>query len=292
MRADALERDHGRPHGLLVDAPAVAGLGNVASARPSASRNGASRSDAGKSSCASCSARPAYWRIWRASIPETSSKNQPQLVYMSMRVPLHLEELQGARSALPRRSVPARVPREESVDALGRAVEDHVDVVVARLPGVGEQAPPRRSSKSGASASRSQSSASRSGARQAWFQPGCAPVWQPQSLRQRSTPCAQLQEVLSRDLDLVRRADASRGTRRSWSGARARARLDRVERVGERHVAVAVVVAVGLAVGGDVDELRPAPRRRRRRPARRPAKLARRERAAARRRPPREIGPS
>ena len=32
--------------------------------------------------------------------------------------------------------------------------------------------------------------------------------------------------------------------------------VDVVERVGEGHVAVAVMVAVGLAVGGDVDELR------------------------------------
>ena len=31
---------------------------------------------------------------------------------------------------------------------------------------------------------------------------------------------------------------------------------ERVERVGERHVAVPVVVAVGLAVGRDVHELR------------------------------------
>src|SRR5579875_4189620 len=34
-------------------------------------------------------------------------------------------------------------------------------------------------------------------------------------------------------------------------------RLDEVEGVGERHVAVPVVVTVGLPVGGDVDELRP-----------------------------------
>ena len=46
--------------------------------------------------------------------------------------------------------------------------------------------------------SRSQSSASRSGARHSWFQPGRPPELQPQLLRQRSTPWTQLQEVFSK----------------------------------------------------------------------------------------------
>src|ERR1700730_2753246 len=51
-------------------------------------------------------------------------------------------------------------------------------------------------SYSGATVSRNQSKACRSGALHCWFQPEWPPELQPQSLFQRSTPCAQLQEVL------------------------------------------------------------------------------------------------
>ena len=37
--------------------------------------------------------------------------------------------------------------------------------------------------------------------------------------------------------------------------------FDVVQRVGERHVAEAVMMAVAFAVGGDMDELRPVARR-------------------------------
>ena len=45
-------------------------------------------------------------------------------------------------------------------------------------------------------ASRRSSRALRKGARHCWFQPGLPPL-QPQLERHRSTPCAQLHEVLS-----------------------------------------------------------------------------------------------
>src|ERR1700731_4086762 len=46
-----------------------------------------------------------------------------------------------------------------------------------------------------ATVSRNQSKACRSGALHCWFQPEWPPELQPQSLLQRSTPCAQLQEL-------------------------------------------------------------------------------------------------
>ena len=38
----------------------------------------------GKRRCTSCSARPAYMMTCTVSMPDNSSKNQPQLVYISM----------------------------------------------------------------------------------------------------------------------------------------------------------------------------------------------------------------
>ena len=59
-----------------------------------------------------------------------------------------------------------------------------------------EQSRPRVK-KCESAVARTTSRASLSGARHFWFQPGWSPVLQPQSERQRSTPCTQLQEEVS-----------------------------------------------------------------------------------------------
>ena len=85
---------------------------------------------------------------------------------------------------------------EEAVDGGRRAVEDDVDVGVARAPEV-DAAAARRALRPAARWRRAGSRAPRAGARAtAGCQPGLPPL-QPQLERQRSTPCTQLQEVFS-----------------------------------------------------------------------------------------------
>ena len=48
--------------------------------------------------------RPAYWITWTVSIPDSSSKNQPQLVYMSMACRCSSSSFKALRSALARLS--------------------------------------------------------------------------------------------------------------------------------------------------------------------------------------------
>ena len=102
-------------------------------------------------------------------------------------------------------------------------------------------------------ASRRKSRASRRGARHSWFQPGLPPL-QPQLERQRSTPWTQLQEVSSA-------TSASHCGREFFEELAVVGEVglvavfDPVHGVGERHLAVLVMVAVAFAVGGDVGEL-------------------------------------
>ena len=144
--------------------------------------------------------------------------------------------------------------------ALGRP-PDAADDRAAGLD-VRRRAPPRdrrRTSRPpaprGAPARRAASRApARSGARQAWFQPGGPPVLQPQSSRQRPTPWTQLQAVFS-TISTSCAGGCARQVLAVVGQPGEAVRLDVVEGVGERHLAVAVVVAVGLAVGRDVHQL-------------------------------------
>ena len=109
-------------------------------------------------------------------------------------VALHFHQLERAHAFLRRQRMVLMLD-EEVVRRLGAAVEDHPDVGVARRPYVDEQL------FAGLVGERNQRVAQfvesrRSGLRQAWFHPGLPPL-QPQLERHRSTPCAQLHEVLS-----------------------------------------------------------------------------------------------
>ena len=87
-----------------------------------------------------------------------------------------------------------------------------------------------------------------------WFQPGLPPL-QPQLERQRSTPWAQDQEVSSTTSASQLRREIVEEFAVVGEAARGWSVFDAVHGVGERHLAVLVVVAVAFAVGGDVGEL-------------------------------------
>ena len=72
---------------------------------------------------------------------------------------------------------------------------------------------------------------------------------------QRPTPCTQLQAVFSRSpLLLGREALQKLAVIRNPRQALG---VDVIERVRQRHLAIAVVMAVGFAIGGDIDQLGP-----------------------------------
>ncbi|MFO0635691.1 MAG: hypothetical protein U0168_22860 [Nannocystaceae bacterium] len=170
------------------------------------------------------------------------------------RVALQLEQLEHAR-ALGRVQGPERVALQQPLDRVVAAIEDRVDVGVARGPRVAQQR--------------------RGAALVDLGQPRGEPV---ERLLQRPAPALRparvtaavaaavaapaldavgaapraaldhaglvLGRMLREELTVVGQPDLGR-------------LLERVQRVGQRHVAVAMVVAVGLAVGRDVDQLRP-----------------------------------
>ena len=156
----------------------------------------------------------------------TSSKNQPQLVYMSCACRCSLEELQAAHPLRRRQRRGRRARARKRRDALGRAVEDHVDVVVARRPRVRRAAPaaPRLAERRQRVAQRVERLAQRR-------PPGLVPA----RVRARVAAAVALPALDAvgaapgRALDdprLVRRRVLAPGTRRSWS-ARASSRRSR-----------------------------------------------------------------
>ena len=174
------------------------------------------------------------------------------------RVALELEELERADALGGAEVAVAELP-QESFDTLLPRLEDDVDVVIARPPRVTEELAPvvletgrdlvaqpvERVAERGAPllvpAKR------RSGAASAVGTPSRDSV--------RTAP----RRVLV-DLHFVRRGRQLE----ELSVVRQLCELvlfDVVERVGERHVALRMMMAVGLAVGRDVDELRPLARR-------------------------------
>ena len=169
-------------------------------------------------------------------------------------VAFQLEQLKQS-DALFGRDAPPGVECEEAVDRGRRAVEDDVDVVVARSSTGRCSSGAASASASGAVASRRKSSASRRGARHCWFTAGlaavAAAVGAPAFDAMHAAPGGvfdhlglPLRRELFQELAVV--------------GERCVAvRLDPVHGIGERHLAVLVVVAVALAVGGDVRELDP-----------------------------------
>ena len=132
--------------------------------------------------------------ICTVSMPEISSKNQPQEVYMSW-----VWRSSSSSSKTVTRSAAVRVAGgvggEEAVEVVGGAIEHDVDVGVAGGPEIFEQRlGDGFGERCGAVAEEVEGFAQ--GAAPCWFQPGLPPL-QPQSERQRSTPWEQDQEVLS-----------------------------------------------------------------------------------------------
>jgi hypothetical protein len=169
-------------------------------------------------------------------------------------VALRFEELEGAPPLLAAQLAPG-VLGEETRDVLGRAVEQHADVVVARRPGILEQLAARGlERRRHAVAQPVESVAQR-----------LAPALVPALLASRVTaavgvPAADAVSAapggVLLDLDLVVRRETLQELRVVGEPDTV-ARVQPQQRVGERHVAVAVVVAVGLTVGRDVDHARP-----------------------------------
>ena len=184
-------------------------------------------------------------------------------------MPLHLEQLERLDPLRRRRARGRRAPRGSGASSR-RPVEDDARRT-RRAPPTDRRTARPPSPRRAAPACRAARRAPRAAARATpGSSPACAPVWQPQSPRQRSTPCAQLHDVFSTISDLVRRRVLRQelavvGQPRELLGARACASA-----YASAMSPCAVVVAVGLAVGRDVDELRPrgASRRRPRRAAR------------------------
>ena len=220
VRADALERHHGRPHGLLVDAPAVAGLGDVASCPAERLEERRLEVRAREEVLRELEGASGVLDDLARLDPRNVVEEPAAARVHELRVPLHLEQLQDAHPLF-RRQRPGSVPCEESVHALGRAVEDHVDVVVARRPRIGEQA--RRAVARTAAPER------RAGGRAppaaAPARPGSSPGGRPCCSRSRFASArrrGRSSRRCSRRSALRAPADASPGTRRSSSGARSR----------------------------------------------------------------------
>src|SRR6266404_3275168 len=148
--------------GMFEGARSSAALKEASSSTPQASR-------------ASCSARAAYFRIWTVSSPDTSAKNQPQLVYMSM----VCRCISKSCSALTRSSGPgSRIAcRARNAGALRRSGSRSTSMNSSRARQGSRSSFPASRSYTAASWSRSPSSASRRGARHCCFQPGWKQQW-------------------------------------------------------------------------------------------------------------------
>ena len=170
----------------------------------------------------------------RASRPEISSKNQPQLG-----VHEHARSAASRAAAAPSAARPRRGRRwpcasRKRARRLGAAVEDHVDVGVAGGPGVGEASRPPRARRAWSSASRSQVERARGAARAT---PGAsrraglaAAVARPAPDAVGAAPGACLRRRISTS-PLRRRRMRREVTRRSWSrGAAAPAPRRRARR--------------------------------------------------------------
>ena len=189
------------------------------------------------------------------SMPDNSSKNQPQLVYISMAwrcISSSDSTVTISGSDSSRRAWVAR----NLVKAGSAAVEHDVDVIVAGLPGIEQQL--RGLALVGFDQAVAQMIERLAQGRAPGLVPArlaagvAAAVGVPAAHAVRAAPGGVLE-----DLDFVgRRIDgeilAVVGEPGELVG------LDVMQRVGQRHLALEMMMAVGLAVSGDVHELRPA----------------------------------
>ena len=252
VRRDALERDARRPDRLLVDAAPVAGLRDVA-LRPRQRLEKRRLEIRVREELPRELEGPPGVLEDLAGLDAFDVVEEPAAARVhELRVPLHLEELQRA-DALGALRRARRVAPEIPGDVFRGAVEDHLDVVVARGPGVPEEL---RGGLLVEGRQRVAKCVERLAERGPPVLTPCgvglrpaAAVAPPALHAMGAAPGRGLD-----DPDFVRRRVGLEklGVVRQ---ARPPGLLDGVKRVGERHVAVTVMVAVGLAVGGDVHEL-------------------------------------
>ncbi len=171
-------------------------------------------------------------------------------------VTLHFEELERG-DAIRGGQLAGGMGAEEAVDILRRAVENHVDVLVARGPRIAKSGRPF-SSKRDATVSRSQSSAWRSG-RAPFLIPAGVPAGVAAAIAAPALDAVDATpRAVFKNLHAMNRRMALHvfGVVGDFGEV---ARFDGVEGEGQRHFAHFVMVAEGLAVGGDVDQFGPGP---------------------------------
>src|SRR5438105_8251307 len=160
--------------------------------KPNSSREAALWSEI--SDCANWMARPAYSITFTVSMPETSSKNQPQLVYISMAWRSISISLSTATTSLCESWREECRIRKLSIESGERS---STTLMYSSRASQGSRSRSLAAlSKSLLTLSRSQSNAARSGPRQCCSQE--VPELQPQWLFHRSMPWEQLQAGFSK----------------------------------------------------------------------------------------------
>src|SRR5450432_3246643 len=129
------------------------------------------------------------------SRPDSSSKNQPQLVYISIKCLCVSSSFSVVTCSSALNAWLACSAKKASTLASERFRITRIYASLADHGSLSNGLP--RSSNTGFSLSRKKSSAARNGPRHSWFQSPCPPELQPQFERQRSTPCTQLHELFS-----------------------------------------------------------------------------------------------
>ena len=187
-------------------------------------------------------------------MPERSLKNQPQLVYMSMALRCISSSSRTATFACGAPIVVRHLPRQEALDVVFGAVEHDVDVVVARAPRIAQQRAAAHLEDRDALVAQPVERVAQRRAPLLIPSRAAAGAAAAVALPAPEAVVAAPRGALG-DLHFVRRR---RGGEKLAVVRDARQLLlvDVVERVRQGHVAVAMMVAIRLAVGGDVDELR------------------------------------
>ena len=203
-------------------------------------------------------------------MPEISSKNQPQLVNISIACRCISKRRRAVICSASFKSC-VGVRGEKFCDVFRRTVENDGNIFVARQPGVCAKIPSPCSQKSGRVVAQPVKRI-RATARAIAGSSRHAPELQPQSLLPafdavRTTPGAGLMNFrLVRGRMLFQKLGIDRQFRLI-------ALFNLMQRIRERHVAILKMMAVGFAIRGDMDELVML-RASSRAPSRRPANVS------------------
>ena len=265
--ADLLEVDHRGLHPLVVDEGTVAVLGQVALRLGQAGAEPLLQ-PVPEELLRQPDGRPRVVDDLHCLDPGELVEEPAAARVHELRVALELHELRAPAPRSAGVELAGALALQEAGPALDPAVEEDVDVGVPCRPRVLEERrrpPPRTAGPARPAASRGRRAAGRARPGSSPDGPRCCSRSRSTSARPRgrsSTRCA------SQDLHLLG-GRVPLQVLAVVGEPRQALLLDVSKRVGQRHLAVAVVVAVGLAVGRDVDELGPvAGCRRRPRPRR------------------------